>query len=106
MAVSAATEDHRFYPVTEDELDELEYEISALSLLKKVDSWKDIQINKHGVQIRKGLRSGVFLPQVATENNWDLDTFMSVLCQQKAGLPADCWKDLETEIYVFTAQVF
>jgi AmmeMemoRadiSam system protein B/AmmeMemoRadiSam system protein A len=106
MAVSAATEDHRFYPVTEDELDELEYEISALSPLKKVDSWKDIQINKHGVQIRKGLRSGVFLPQVATENNWDLDTFMSVLCQQKAGLPVDCWKDSETEIYVFTAQVF
>ena len=106
MAVSAATEDHRFYPVTEDELDELEYEISALSPLKEVDSWKDIQINKHGVQIRKGLRSGVFLPQVATENNWDLDTFMSVLCQQKAGLPADCWKDTETEIYVFTAQVF
>jgi len=106
MAVSAATEDHRFYPITEDELDELEYEISALSTLKKVDSWKDIQINKHGVQIRKGLRSGVFLPQVATENNWDLDTFMSVLCQQKAGLPVDCWKDSETEIYVFTAQVF
>jgi len=58
------------------------------------------------VEIVKGLRRGVFLPQVATENNWDLDTFMSVLCTQKAGLSADCWKDPETEIYVFTAQVF
>ena len=106
MAISAASEDHRFYPVTSDELDELEYEISVLSPLKKVDSWEDIKIDKHGVQIRRGLRSGVFLPQVATENNWDLDTFMSVLCQQKAGLPADCWKDPETDIYVFTAQVF
>ena len=76
---------------------------SFLSKIKKSKNWaeevrikkrvNDIQINKHGVQIRKGLRSGVFLPQVATENNWDLDTFMSVLCQQKAGLPDDCWKD-------------
>lgn len=105
-AISSAVNDARFTPVTKDELDELEYEISVLSPLKKVDSWKDIEIGKHGVQIKKGLRSGVFLPQVATENNWDLDTFMSVLCTQKAGLSADCWKDDETEIYVFTAQVF
>jgi hypothetical protein len=106
MAISAATEDHRFYPVTKDELGELEYEISVLSPLKKVDSWKEIEIGKHGVQIRKGLRSGVFLPQVATDNNWDLDTFMNVLCTQKAGLSTNCWEDPETAIYIFTAQVF
>jgi len=106
MAISAAAKDSRFYPVTQDELEDLEYEISVLSPLKKVSSWKDIEIGKHGVEIVKGLNRGVFLPQVATENNWDLDTFMSVLCTQKAGLPSDCWKDPETEIYVFTAQVF
>lgn len=104
--ISSALNDYRFAPVTKDELSELEYEISVLSSLKKVDSWKDIEIGKHGVQIKRGMRSGVFLPQVATENNWDLDTFMSVLCTQKAGLSADCWKDSETEIYVFTVQVF
>ncbi len=106
MAISAATKDSRFYPVIEEELKDLEYEISVLSPLKKVDSWKDIEIGKHGVQVKQGLRSGVFLPQVATENNWDLDTFMSVLCAQKIGLPVDCWKNPETDIYVFTAQVF
>jgi len=106
MAISAAVNDPRFNPVTKNELDKLDYEISVLSTLKKVDSWKDIEIGKHGVRIVRGLRAGVFLPQVATENNWDLDTFMSVLCTQKAGLPADCWKDKGTEIYVFTAQVF
>ena len=106
MAVSATTEDHRFKPIIEDELKDLEYEISVLSPLKKIDKWQDIEIHKHGVQIRNGLKTGVFLPQVATENNWDLDTFMNVLCQQKAGLPVDCWKDPKTEIYVFTAQVF
>lgn len=104
--ISSATKDIRFTPVTKEELDDLEYEISVLSPLKRVDSWGKIEIGKHGVQIKKGLRSGVFLPQVATENNWDLDTFMSILCQQKAGLTSDCWKNPETDIYVFTAQVF
>jgi len=106
MGISAAVNDSRFTPVTKSELDKLEYEISVLSPLRKVDSWKDIEIGKHGVEIVRGLRKGVFLPQVATENDWDLDTFMSTLCTQKAGLPADCWKDSRTEIYVFTAQVF
>jgi len=106
MGISAAVNDPRFVPVSKSELDKLEYEISVLSPLKKVNSWQDIEIGKHGVEIRKGSRNGVFLPQVATENSWDLDTFMSTLCTQKAGLSADCWKDPETEIYVFTAQVF
>ncbi len=106
MALAAATKDNRFRPVTEDELKDLEYEISVLSPLRKVDIWEEIKIGKHGVQIKKGLRTGVFLPQVATDNNWDLDTFMGALCTQKAGLSADCWKDPETDIYVFTAQVF
>jgi hypothetical protein len=106
MAIAAAINDSRFKPVTKEELNELEYEISVLSPLRKVDSYKDVEIGKHGVEIVKGSRKGVFLPQVATENNWNLDTFMSVLCTQKAGLPADCWKDPQTEIYVFTAQVF
>jgi len=104
--ISSAVNDPRFKPIVKEELDLLEYEISVLSLLKKVDSWKNIEIGKHGVKIVNGMRSGVFLPQVATENKWDLDTFMSVLCEQKAGLPADCWKNSDTEIYVFTAQVF
>jgi hypothetical protein len=106
MAIAAATQDPRFNPVSKNELDDLEYEISVLSPLRKINSWKEIEIGKHGVEIRHGMHRGVFLPQVATENNWDLDTFMSILCTQKAGLPTDCWKNQETEIYVFTAQVF
>lgn len=106
MAIAAATQDPRFNPVLESELKDLEYEISVLSPLRKVDSYKDIEIGKHGVQIKQGNRSGVFLPQVALENNWDRETFLSILCSQKAGLSSDCWKDKNTEIYVFTAQVF
>ncbi len=106
MAISAAVKDARFKPVQLDELDELDYEVSVLSPLRKIDSWQEIELGKHGVQIKKGLRSGVFLPQVATENNWDLDKFMGELCSQKAGLDWVCWKTGEVDIYVFTANVF
>jgi AmmeMemoRadiSam system protein B/AmmeMemoRadiSam system protein A len=106
MAVAAATQDARFYPVQADELNNLEYEISVLSPLRKIDDWREIELGKHGVQIKQGPRSGVFLPQVATENNWDLDKFMGELCSQKAGLSWDCWKKGQVDIYVFTAEIF
>ena len=86
MAVAAATQDYRFPPVSGKELDKMEYEISVLSPLRKVASWKEIEIGKHGVEVARGMRRGVFLPQVATETGWDLETFMNNLCEQKAGL--------------------
>jgi AmmeMemoRadiSam system protein A len=106
MAVAAATQDPRFSPVTVAELSKLDYEISVLSPLRKVGSADEIVVGTHGVQVQKGFRGGVFLPQVATENNWNKETFLSVLCMQKAGLPPDCWKDPGTRLSVFTAQVF
>lgn len=106
MAIAAATEDVRFQPVTSNELDELDYEISVLSPLKKIDNWNEIEIGKHGVEIKQGLRHGVFLPQVATENNWNLEQFLSNLCVQKVGLAPDCYQQEDIEIYTFNAQVF
>lgn len=106
MAISAATEDDRFNPVSENELPNLEYEISVLSKSEKVNNWREIELSKHGVIIKKGMRAGVFLPQVAEETGWSKEEFLSQLCSQKAGLPSDCYKDKDTEISVFTAQVF
>ena len=106
MAVAAGTQDARFKPVQSSELNDLEYEISVLSPLRKIDDWQEIEIGRHGVQIKQGFRSGVFLPQVAKENNWDLDKFMGELCSQKAGLSWDCWKSADVDLYVFTAEVF
>ncbi len=106
MAIAAATQDYRFPPVSEKELDKLQYEISVLSPLRKVASWKEIEIGKHGVEVSRGMRRGVFLPQVAMETGWDLETFMNNLCAHKAGLPEDAWKDPKTDLFVFTAQVF
>lgn len=106
MAIAAASQDIRFYPVKENELPELDYEISVLSPLEKIDDWQKIEIGKHGVLVKQGLQTGVFLPQVATENNWDLERFMGELCSQKAGLSWDCWRSKDVNLYIFTAQVF
>ena len=104
-AISAATQDPRFPPVTADELDDLHIEISVLSPLRKVDSPDEIIVGVHGVMVAHGMRRGVFLPQVAVEQGWDRDTMLNYLCAHKAGLPADAWRH-GADLYVFTAQVF
>lgn len=106
MAVAAASQDARFSPVKREELSSLTYEISVLSVPEKVDSWKDVVIGRDGVIIRKGLHSGVFLPQVATDHHMTLEEFLGELCAQKAGLPRDCYKEKEVDLYVFRAEVF
>jgi AmmeMemoRadiSam system protein A len=106
MAIEAAVGDPRFIPLRLSELKDIEIEISALSPLEKVDSADKIEMGKHGVLIRKGFNSGVFLPQVATETGWSKEEFLSRLCEDKAGIPEDAWKDKSTEIYIFSAEVF
>ncbi|MDD2927351.1 MAG: AmmeMemoRadiSam system protein B [Candidatus Omnitrophica bacterium] len=106
MAVEAATQDPRFNPLSLSGLEDVDIEISVLSPMEKIADPDEIQLGVHGVLVRKGLRSGVFLPQVATETGWSKEEFMSNLCLHKAGLAADAWKDKATEIYTFTAEVF
>lgn len=106
MSIAAGTQDLRFYPVQKEELKDLEYEISVLSNLEEIDDWQKIEVGKHGVVIRVGGRSGTFLPQVAKEQNWDLETFLEMLCLEKLGLEKNCYKRKDAKIYVFSAQVF
>lgn len=106
MAVAACSEDNRFNPVSKDELSQLEYEVSVLSAPEQINDWHKIELGKQGVIIKKSGQSGVFLPQVATETGWSLEEFLSQLCWQKAGLSPSCYKDKDTQILVFTAQVF
>lgn len=107
MAIAAATEDPRFSPVTVEELGSLELEISVLSRPWRIRDIAEIEMGKHGVIVAKGKSSrGIFLPQVAKETGWSKEKFLSELCSQKAGLPADCWKDPQVEIDIFTADVF
>ncbi len=106
MAVAACSQDNRFSPVTEDELPQIDYEVSVLSRPEPINDWRKIELGKHGVIVKRGFHSGVFLPQVANETGWSREEFLSQLCWQKAGLPPDCYHDKDTELEVFTAQVF
>jgi len=104
MAVAAATEDYRFPPLTEDELDGLTIEISVLTLPRKINKPEEVVVGKHGIIITKGLNKGLLLPQVPEEYGWDLETYLNHGCL-KAGLPPDEWKKGVT-LEVFEAQVF
>jgi len=103
VAVKSATQDFRFRPVREEELDELGIEISVLSPFVPVSDPEGIVVGRDGLYIMKGARSGILLPQVPVEQGWDRKTFLEQTCR-KAGLPPDSWKD--ARLYRFTAQVF
>ena len=104
MARAAAFEDPRFMPVTRDELDDLDIEISVLTPMRRIQSLDEFELHRHGIYIRKGYRSGTFLPQVADEVNWTKEEFVGHCSQDKAGLGWDGWKD--AELYVYEAIVF
>jgi AMMECR1 domain-containing protein len=59
----------------------------------------------HGLIITRGYSRGLLLPQVATDYGWDRTTFLEQTCR-KASLPTDAWKDKNTLIEVFSAEVF
>lgn len=103
LAVSAGTRDSRFEAVTEPELDDLVYEISVLTPMQPIDP-TNVTPGVHGLYIRRGRYGGVLLPQVATEWGWDRETFLDQTCR-KAGLPEGAWREPNTEVLAFTAQV-
>jgi len=105
MAQASASKDPRFYPLKEDDLANFSLEISVLSPLRKIEDIEEIEVGTHGIYIEKSFYRGVLLPQVATEHNWDRQTFLKQTCI-KAGLPTDAWQAEDADIYVFSAQVF
>ena len=103
--ISACCHDPRFPSVQKNELKNIHIEISVLTLPKQIQNWKEIKIGKQGIIFRNGMYQSVFLPQVATEQNWDLKTTLSHL-SLKAGLSADAWLDKNSQFKVFEAQIF
>jgi AmmeMemoRadiSam system protein A len=104
MSIASALEDPRFPPVAQDELDELQIEISVLGPLESVADMDGIQVGVHGLVIVKGDKQGVLLPQVPVQEGWDRAGFLEGLCR-KAELPAGCWRQ-GAQLYSFTAEVF
>lgn len=104
-AQNAALYDRRFGQVTVSELSDIEVEISALSVPRKVASYRDIVVGTHGIILRRGHGSATYLPHVATEQKWDRPTTLRHL-SRKAGLDASGWKDPRTVFHVYTAEVW
>ncbi len=103
MAMAAAFEDPRFPPLGKGELGSIDLEISVLSPMEPCRP-EDLVTGIHGAYLSKGYRSGVFLPQVATEQGWNRDTFLEHLCY-KAGLPGGAYLDPDAKLLCFTAVV-
>lgn len=104
MAMHAAFSDSRFNPLAASELKDIEIEISVLTPMKPVPSPNDIVVGRDGVVLQKSGKSGVFLPQVATEQGWNRNELLDNLCV-KAGLPTGSWKK-DAQLFAFQAEVF
>ena len=107
IAVSAAR-DPRFAetPLGAAEMSDLRIELSVLSPLRRIEDPLDFKLGVHGIHVTQGSDTGCFLPKVATENGWDKETFLSICCEQKAGLATSAWRAAETEVRVFSVEVF
>ena len=104
MAISAATRDYRFEPVSKEEVNKLHIEISVLTPMQRISSIDEIELGRHGIYIKKGLNAGTFLPQVATDTGWTLDEFLGHCARDKAHIGWNGWQD--AEIYTYEALVF
>jgi len=96
---NSAFDDPRFSPLTKEELPKTDIEITVLGPMKKISSIKEIVLGRHGIYIKKDIRSGTMLPQVATENHWSLEEFLGYTSRDKAGIGWEGWKDSDIYIY-------
>ena len=104
MAVAAAFQDPRFPPLRQDELADLDVEISVLSPMCQIKHIEEIQVGRDGIYLERDPCRGLLLPQVATEYGWDRTTFLKQTCV-KSGLPPDAWEDPATRIFIFSAKI-
>ncbi len=104
MTQAAATQDHRFSPITKDEIHEIRIDISVLSHLEQAPEPLSLIVGEHGIYVAQGDKRGVLLPQVATEYGWDVRTFLCQVCL-KADLPQDAWRSKDTQVSSFTSLI-
>ena len=105
VAIDSATSDPRFPSLRQQELKDLEIEISVMTPFAEVNNLDEIKVGTDGLLLKKGFYTGLLLPQVPGEYGWDKKTFLEHLCL-KAGLDTEAYKDKDTVIYIFSAEVF
>ena len=101
----AAFQDNRFPPLKAEEIEDIRFEISILSRPREIDDASRVEVGRHGIIISRGMHRGLLLPQVPVEWGWDRETYLAQGCL-KAGLDESAWRNPDTRIEVFTAQVF
>jgi len=110
-AISAAIKDPRFSPVKYEELNSITFEVTVLTSPKKIivsnpkEYLSQIKVGRDGLIVKHGFYSGLLLPQVPIEYEWDEEEFLEHTCE-KAGIPKDYWKNAKTEIQKFEGIVF
>lgn len=110
-AISSATQDPRFYPISLSELNSVVFEVSVLTPPQIIEVEKPseysskIKVGEDGLIVERGMFKGLLLPQVPVEWNWDEEEFLCQCCV-KAVLPPDCWLMKGTKIYKFQAIIF
>ena len=104
MAKAAALDDRRFPKVQPSELPDIEFEISVLTPIREIKDINEIVVGRDGIIISKGRNHGLLLPQVASDYGWDRITFLEQTCN-KAQLPLNAWKDKNTKIEIFSAEI-
>ncbi len=103
----SAQEDPRFTAnrLKPAELSQVDIDISVLSPLQECENPEAIRLGVDGIYVQKGMRSGCFLPQVATETGWNIEEFWGHCCRDKAGLSWDAWKQPDVHCQTFTAEI-
>lgn len=100
LVASAALHDHRFAPITPEEINKLNIELSILTQPRRIKNLQEIKLGTHGIILHHNDASAVYLPEVATEQGWDLPTTLASL-SQKAGLAENAWRDKKTWFEIF-----
>ena len=111
VAIAAAFNDPRFPELKKEEFDDLDFEVTVLTLPELIEVahpkqyFDEIKIGRDGLIIQKGYARGLLLPQVAPENGFDVEEFLEHTCM-KAGISADSWMDESCDVYKFQGQIF
>ena len=110
-AIAAATQDPRFDPINKEEIGDIIFEVSVLSPPEKIevknpnDYKNHIKIGRDGLMLKCKHGSGLLLPQVPVELNWDIDEYLANICY-KAGAPPDAWLMPDSQLYKFGAIIY
>lgn len=103
QSIQAGSADPRFLPISKQEYQDISTELTILSPITSIPNATNFTPGIHGIIISRNEKKAVFLPQVATEQNWGRDETLDQLAA-KAGLQCRDWQLPGTLLEVFTAQ--